>query len=319
MLSEIDNSILKILICYHKPYALPDLTGNVFLPIHVGKALSSVTLDMQTDNEVNGQPCDNISSKNDSYCELTAIYWAWKNLKKLYPDVKYVGLFHYRRFFAFHEKKFLCEEINKPENAIPDYRIDLQEIINILDRKDIILGQKIVTPYPMYVYYSKDHMGEDYKALRKIIKNEFSDYYEAFMSFWEFNNKYSARNMFIMRYDDFVKYCEWLFAVLASLEKVVPYTNYNTYQKRVFGFIAERLLNVYVMKNNMRVKYLNVYHYDDENDKKKYAWKSSFWKNLYGNVFYALRNMLSFRIFMFDPRIIAYRLLGRKDKLYYEE
>ena len=38
---------------------------------------------------------DNISAANPHYCELTGVYWAWKNL-----DADYVGLAHYRRHFA---------------------------------------------------------------------------------------------------------------------------------------------------------------------------------------------------------------------------
>lgn len=52
--------------------------------------------------------------------------------------------------------------------------------------------------------------------------------------------------MFIMKYDDFEKYCEWSFAVMDEIEKQIDYSNYPPYQKRVFGFIAERLMNIYI-------------------------------------------------------------------------
>ena len=41
---------------------------------------------------------ENISDKNPMYCELTAQYWAWKNL-----DADYYGFCHYRRYFNFSD------------------------------------------------------------------------------------------------------------------------------------------------------------------------------------------------------------------------
>lgn len=64
-----------------------------------------------------------------------------------------------------------------------------------------------------------------------------------------------------MKYEDFDKYCGWLFAVLGEVEPLIPYQHYNTYQKRVIGFMAERLLNVYVRKNKLKVSYSSVYAY----------------------------------------------------------
>ena len=79
---------IKILIACHKPSELP--RNNLFLPVRVGAALASDDFGLQRDDD--GK--DNISKKNPGYCELTAIYWAWKNLK-----ADYYGLFHYRRFY----------------------------------------------------------------------------------------------------------------------------------------------------------------------------------------------------------------------------
>src|SRR5690606_30568347 len=46
---------------------------------------------------------DHISHKNCHFAELTAAYWAWKNMAQLgTPD--HVGLFHYRRYLNFGER-----------------------------------------------------------------------------------------------------------------------------------------------------------------------------------------------------------------------
>ena len=86
---------IKILVACHKSDTAI-YQNDIYMPIQVGKALhANVELGFQCDNTG-----DNISEKNDSYCELTAIYWAWKNLK----DIDYIGLCHYRRYFDFFKK-----------------------------------------------------------------------------------------------------------------------------------------------------------------------------------------------------------------------
>ena len=80
---------MQIYSCYHKPYT--QVNSEIIEPIHVGKALSSQDLGFSGDNTE-----DNISEKNPHFCELTATYWIWKNIK---TDI--VGLFHYRRFLNF--------------------------------------------------------------------------------------------------------------------------------------------------------------------------------------------------------------------------
>ena len=91
-MKELDSSKIKILVCCHKPCDLPQ--DDIFLPIQVGAAISNVDLGIQRDDQLNGHSCDNISAKNQSYCELTAVYWAWKNIKKLYPDLEYPVVFY---------------------------------------------------------------------------------------------------------------------------------------------------------------------------------------------------------------------------------
>lgn len=239
------SNVLKILVCYHKVYTLPP-DNEIFLPVHAGAAVSNQKLNIQADDKINGRTCDNISAKNENYCELTVMYWAWKNLKKLYPDVKYVGLFHYRRFLEFNEDK----------------------IISALENGKIVVAKKRIFKYSLAVQYCIYHISDDYRTLLRIIQDKFSDYYDSFISVMENSNKIFLRNMFIMKYDDFVKYCEWLFKVLSEIEAAVPFQNYSPYQKRVFGYMAERLMNVYIHKHKMKTEECRIYHYPDTIKKK---------------------------------------------------
>ncbi len=70
--------------------------------------------------------------------------------------------------------------------------------------------------------------------------------------------------MFIMRRSDFERYCSWLFPLLEELEKRIDYASYSPYQSRVLGFISERLLNVFVHEQKMRIKYKRVIWFTDE-------------------------------------------------------
>ncbi len=262
------NSALKILVCYHKPYTMPPNDDGILLPIQVGKALTDLDLHIQGDNELNGQPCDNISHKNGSYCELTAIYWAWKNIKKLYPHVKYVGLHHYRRYFAFNEHKYFYHAINKLENAINDYRVDAEKVINILESGRVIVQKKTVFSSTVAAQFCSCLNSADYRTLNKTIKEKFPDYYEDFMYVMN-HHKLSLASMFVMKYEDFEKYCEWLFSVLAEVEPVIVSRYPNVPRNRIVGHLAERLLNVYIRKNNIKTKQFNAYFYGDTEDTKK--------------------------------------------------
>ena len=95
-----NNDKIKILICCHKDCKLPN--SKQYLPIQVGAVNAKYDLGLQRDDRINGHICDNISEKNKSYCELTAIYWAWKNIREIYPNLEYIGLNHYRRYFNFN-------------------------------------------------------------------------------------------------------------------------------------------------------------------------------------------------------------------------
>ena len=63
---------IKIIVATHKKYWMP--SDDIYLPVHVGKK-GKTDLGYQGDDTG-----DNISDKNTNYCELTGLYWAWKNL-----------------------------------------------------------------------------------------------------------------------------------------------------------------------------------------------------------------------------------------------
>jgi len=58
-------------------------------------------------------------------------------------------------------------------------------------------------------------------------------------------------NMLVMRRDLLDAYCTWLFDILFALEERLDISDYDAYNARVFGFIAERLLDVWIETNRV--------------------------------------------------------------------
>lgn len=52
----------------------------------------------------------------------------------------------------------------------------------------------------------------------------------------------------------FDEYCEWLFNILFEVENRTDISNYDSYNKRLYGFLSERLINIWVMQQNLKVK-----------------------------------------------------------------
>ena len=76
-------------------------------------------------------------------------------------------------------------------------------------------------------------------------------------------------NMFVMKKTLFDEYCSWMFNILFKLEKRIDISGYNQYEARVFGFISERLFNVWLENQQLKVKEMPVINLEKVNWVKK--------------------------------------------------
>jgi predicted DNA-binding protein YlxM (UPF0122 family) len=252
--------------------------GDMFLPIQVGKSVSNTDLGFISDNTG-----DNISEKNKSFCELTALYWAWKNIDTVYPGLEYIGLCHYRRYLAVTSHFPLGNKIIL--STVPVFNNYSRKLVHLLKKYQFLLPKKDIYKYSLFVDYSVCHYSEDYRVIKTIVHDLYPDYDKAFFHVFECNNKLSHYNIFITHKHIFNDYCEWLFKILFEVEKRINIKNYNEYQQRIFGFLGERLLNVYVYHHNFKVKYKPVLLISDSE-------KDNYLINLMRNI----RNRCSFFI-----------------------
>lgn len=219
---------------------------RLYYPIHVGKSLSKIDLPYLLDNTG-----DNISLKNKEYCELTAHYWAWKNIR----DVKYIGLCHYRRYLNLYSN---CFSVYLREMDVDKYKstinVDKEEkkIVDTLSKYDIILPKFWRTPWSIKRDFYISVCEQDFEILCRVIKNKYPDYFPYFEKFC-LGNRRTGCNMFITSIKIFDEYSNWLFDVLFEVEKHVKISSYS-YYRRIFGFMSEVLLPVYCYRWNLKIK-----------------------------------------------------------------
>lgn len=224
---------IKILVATHKAYWMPD--DDIYLPLHVGRE-GKQYLGFIGDNTG-----DNISSKNPNYCELTGLYWAWKNLES-----EYIGLCHYRRYFGH---RCHSNDLESKYKAI-FHRTDYERLLH---KYDVIIPKKrnyyIETVRSQYEHA---HNKRDLDEVERIIAERYPEYSEAFTKVMN-RPKLHILNMFAMKKKLFDEYCAWLFDILFELEKRIDISDYDTYQARVFGFLGERLFNVWLENKELNV------------------------------------------------------------------
>ena len=219
------------MVAAHKPYWMPE--DDVYLPVQVGAAgKESISAAWQRDDAG-----ENISRLNPYYCELTALYWAWKNL-----GCEYVGLCHYRRYFGHSSWGASPEQKKAAIFSRHDYE-------RLLAGTDIIVPRKrnyyIETVYSQYAHA---HRASDLEDIKCIIERQCPEYLEAWHEVMSSRRLYIL-NMFVMEYGKFQSYCAWLFPII--FEFAGHFDLADPYASRLFGFPAERLLNVWLAKQDL--------------------------------------------------------------------
>lgn len=219
----------KIYMITHKKI---DYIPKGITPLYVGNGNNE-------NNYVRDNTGDNIAQKNKNYCELTGLYWMWKN-----DESDLIGLCHYRRFFGKNKDDIYNENDNR--------------ILDILKEYDMIVSSKWLTIETVYEVYKNKHYSSDLDEIEQIISEKYEDYLDAFKTIMNGHYGYQC-NMFICKKELINKYCEWLFNILFELEKRIDISDRNNYQKRVYGFLSERLLAVWILKNKLQVCEIPLY------------------------------------------------------------
>lgn len=196
-------------------YRIPDWVR----PIQVGAALTEERISAITDDTG-----VNISAKNVNYCELTALYWMWKNKLRENTERPYFGLFHYRRFLDLEDEDLLCME---RENV------------------DVVLPYPTIHEPDISEHHGR-YLGEsDWEAMLKALLELEPEYAREFPGILKQPYLYNY-NIFVAKRDILRDYCQWLFPILERTEEL---SNPRGWERadRYIGYLGENLLTLYFM------------------------------------------------------------------------
>lgn len=267
---------VKIIISYHKPYSV--MKSDIFVPLHLGRLsaqkqtkdglLSADNLKWLSKHMQGDDTGDNISALNRKFCELTAMYWAWKNYDKLgNPD--YIGFMHYRRHFIFkpNSDRFTlqwgCIPHKKIDGAyLYDSRIKDTAIRRILQNADIITTPRV--PYNKNIegHYREIMPFLDIATLQqgKELAAQTSAAFARCADEYFSGNIHYWYHSFIMKKEIFFQYAQWLFDLVFRLDAEINYDGYDTTKQRTVAYIAERWHGIWLthaLKNpNLKIKEL---------------------------------------------------------------
>lgn len=215
---------VRIFAMTHKRFDVPE--DAMYIPLHVGHKDAKEDFGYMGDDTG-----DHISNLNCYYAELSGVYWVWKN----YFDADYVGICHYRRFL-----------VSEDGYAFPE-----AEYERILQEYDIVTTKQLVLPGSYRNGFGAHHNVSTLDETGRIIQELFPEDYDTFESLVHQNKTYFG-NIMVAKKELYDAYCAWLFAIFFELHKRVDLTFADDYHKRVFGFISEFLLYVWVTARKLK-------------------------------------------------------------------
>lgn len=232
---------IKIYTVSHKEFKMPQ--ESIYEPIYVGKYGAEKEF-MQSDRRG-----DNIARYNPFINETTALYWIWKHSKE-----DYIGICHYRRFFLQDKERSISNILSKPF------------VDAILEKYDIILPQtsllgKIRDQLKGDV--NSEAFEKGWEIITCLIKEKQPYYWDAFEYFFYRSKSMYPCNMFVARKEVIDRYCEWLFSFILDAVEAFDFRVYDSYSQRMIGFFVERLFNVWLLKQNLKIKELPILLVDE--------------------------------------------------------
>lgn len=214
---ENDNRSVIIFVATHVPFDPPK--NPIYVPLHVGRQ-GKEDLGYLGDNLG-----ENISELNPLYGELTGLYWIWQNVH----DIDYMGLCHYRRYFLNERGRELTRE----------------DCLRYLAEADVLVPRHGDCEGSYLAHYGRAHNRKDLEAVGRALKKMYPECSGAFDEAMNGSIFFSG-NLMIAGRNVLKAYAEWLFTIFAEASEKIDVSGYDSYHRRVYGFLSEQMLYVYM-------------------------------------------------------------------------
>lgn len=214
----------EIFVMTHKPFTPPP--DPMYVPLHVGRADAG---DLGFPGDDTG---DSISRLNPYFCELTGMYWLWKN----HHGAEHIGICHYRRYL-----------LNESGSVFTEAQLE-----DLLQKHDIVTTKLLTLPGSYYEGFRANHHSKDLGTTREVLEEKYPEYREDFDRLVHGPHTYFG-NIFVTSRENYDCYCTWLFDILFEVHRRTDLTGYSGYQKRLFGFLSEFLQTVWICHNHLSV------------------------------------------------------------------
>lgn len=247
---------IKLYVSCHKPFDIP--AHPLLFPIQVGAAQTEERFEgMLSDAEG-----DNISALNPQYCELTAQYWAWKN-----DRADWQGFFHYRRFLYPNLKEKRPYRIDNIPSEQVLQNLGYEKFSALISKYDLIcpIGEQMYVTVRQHYAMAPFHHKEDLQRIERILYRMYPEYQTAAQIYLDSTIHYFG-NIYIFSREQFERYCVWLFPLLEVFDKETDFSEYSVQERRVDGYLAERLFGIYLtykrQHGNLRILELPRVHFE---------------------------------------------------------
>lgn len=253
-----DKPDIKIFVSHRIDLDSETIDNPLYIPVRCG----AVYDEREGVTMLGDDTGENISEKRESFCELTVLYWAWKNIK-----ADYYGLCHYKRYLSFSDKKYESDfKGHVPENVLGKSSAKKYNLLNQIKMEQTISNYDILVAEDASVRYMPTFRGKkenvykywlgydggllDKKDLDEtihLIKTRHPEYLKTLEKYLN-GTMIRGFNCFVMSKEFFFKLCEFEFDVLFELEKTIDRSeDCSSYKKRTCGYMGELLFDVFIL------------------------------------------------------------------------